>query len=61
MGKTGGGNTALDEVAHLVHKNSERTLDPVIDTGQKAGTSSTASESPVFSTGSPGLIPEVSS
>ena len=61
MRKPGCRNTTFDKVAHLVHKHSKRSLDPVIDTGQKARADSTARESPVFSTGSPGLIPDVSS
>src|SRR5208337_3825531 len=37
MGKTRRGDTTLDEISHLVHKDGKRALDTVIDTGEEPG------------------------
>ena len=62
MGEAGRRDTALDEVAHLVHEDGEGPLDPIVDTGQEPGAEFDCQGADrVLVTGSPGRIPEVSS
>jgi len=36
MGQTGSSNSTLDEISHLLNQYFKRTLNSVIDTGQKS-------------------------